>query len=185
MKGIDSAAREFVEIFETRRLNYVLMGGLAVRMHAIPRPTYDVDFTLAISRDRLEEIYTIAEQKGYTVPAAQRTGWLDQVRGLPVVKLQHFVGDRAIDVDIFLAETPYQHELLKRRQRHTAEGFEAWFVTPEDLILLKLLADRPKDRIDIADILFIQGELDKSYMRQWADQLGIRERLEAALVREG
>ena len=54
-------------------------------------------------------------------------------------------------------------------------------MTPEDLILLKLIADRPRDHIDVADILFIQGELDESYMRHWAAELEISDRLAKAL----
>ena len=105
--------------------------------------------------------------------------------GLPVVKFQWFLKDRTIDIDVFLAETPFQLQILERRQRHGAEGWEAWFVTAEDLILLKLLADRQKDRADIADILFIQSGLDESYMKNWAEKLAITDALRAALERSG
>ena len=71
---------------------------------------------------------------------------------------------RAIDIDVFLAETPYQQELM-RGARYGAEGWEGWFVTAEDLILLKLLAGRAKDQIDVSDVLFVQGSLDAAYMR--------------------
>jgi hypothetical protein len=60
----------------------------------------------------------------------------------------------------------------------------AWrdsFVTAEDLILLKLLANRPKDRVDVSDILFIQATLDEAYMRRWAATLGVAVELENAL----
>ncbi len=61
------------------------------------------------------------------------------------------------------------------------EGWEGWFVTAEDLILLKLLANRPKDRVDVADILFVQVTLDEAYLRRWAATLGIAVELEDAL----
>ncbi len=38
-----------------------------------------------------------------------------------------------------------QQELLKRKVRVHVEGLEAWLVSPEDLILLKLIAGRPRD----------------------------------------
>ena len=47
--------------------------------------------------------------------------------------------------------------------------------------VLKLLANRPRDLSDVADILFVQGQLDEAYMRLWADPLGIIDRLETAL----
>ena len=181
MKGLDEVTRDFVGLFERMGVPYVVMGGIAVRLHALPRPTFDVDFTAAIARDALPDLYRAAEGIGFTIPAAQAGGWIDTVRGLPVVKFQWFVGSRAIDVDVFLSETPFQNQLLNRRQRIVVEGWEGWFVTAEDLILLKLLANRPKDRVDVSDILFVQGTLDEAYLRRWAATLGIAVELEDAL----
>jgi hypothetical protein len=62
------------------------------------------------------------------------------------------------------------------------DGLTAWLVSPEDLILLKLLAARPRDLADIGDVLFTQGQLDKTYLRHWADELGVRAALEEALA---
>lgn len=181
MKGPDAAAREFIDLFERLGVPYAVMGGLAVRLHALPRPTFDVDFMAAIPRDGLLALFDSAEGLGFAVPEAQRSGWVDDVHGLPVVKFQWLLEDRTIDVDVFIAECDFQREILKRRQRHSGAGWEGWFVTAEDLILLKLLADRPKDRADIADILVIQGKLDEAYLRLWAERLGVTEGLESVL----
>lgn len=185
MKGLDDVARDLVHLFEAARLPYAVMGGLAVRLHALPRPTYDVDFTVLLDRADLPDLYRQVEALGYTVPPPQRAGWVDLVQGLPVVKVQLFVGGRPIDVDIFLAETAFQRQLLARRQRRRADGLDAWFVSPEDLVLLKLLARRPKDLVDVGDILFIQGQLDEDYLRRWARELGITDPLEQALRSSG
>jgi hypothetical protein len=39
--------RDLVAFFDEMRLPYALMGGLAVRVHGIPRPTYNIDFSVA------------------------------------------------------------------------------------------------------------------------------------------
>ena len=88
----------------------------------------------------------------------------------------------SIDVDIFISETPFQISIMNRRVRLEFENKEMWFVSAEDLILLKLLANRPRDIGDVADILFIQGELDQDYMRQWSRPLGIETQLEQVLA---
>ena len=183
MNRLDEAAQACIGLFEQLGAPYAIMGGLAVRIHALPRPTFDIDFTVGFGRDDLAKLYQAAQQLGFSISAAQQRGWVDEVHGLPVIKFQWFLGDRTIDIDVFLAETPFQLKLLERRQRHGAEGWEGWFVTAEDLILLKLLADRPKDRADIADILFIQSGLDESYMKDWAQKLAIAEALDAVLMR--
>lgn len=182
MPGIDAAARDFANLFDRLGLPYAIMGGLAVRVHAVPRATFDVDFTVAVPRGSLPTLYAEVERLGYAVPEAQKGGWIDTVRGLPVVKFQLTLADRPLDVDAFLAETPFQRELLARRVRVSADGWEAWFVTAEDLILLKLLAGRPKDRTDVADTLFIQGNPDVEYLRRWAGRLGVSAELAEALA---
>lgn len=131
MNSLDDITRDLVKYLEARSIPYALMGGLAVRIHAVPRATFDVDFTVSIARPDLASLYASVKDLG--------------------------------------------------KERHRVDGFEAWFVSPEDLILSKLLAGRPKDLVDVADVLFIQGDLDVIYLRLWAGRLGILESLEQAL----
>ena len=93
-----------------------------------------------------------------------------------------FLEGRSIDIDIFLAESPYQQQLLARRRCEEIDGSPVWFVSPEDLVLLKLISYRPRDVADIADVLFTQGQLDENYLRQWAATLGVSARLDEALA---
>jgi hypothetical protein len=62
------------------------------------------------------------------------------------------------------------------------EGQQVSLVTAEDLILFKLIASRPRDLIDVQDIFFTQGDLDEAYMRRWAKELGVAEKLEEVLA---
>ena len=98
-----------------------------------------------------------------------------------MLKLRRFIGEESLDVDLFLAESEFQSDVMTRRIRAEAEGRTVWLVTPEDLVLLKLIAGRPRDLGDVTDVLFMQGELDKGYMRRWADELGVRQKLDDAL----
>jgi hypothetical protein len=182
MTDLAKALRDFVGLFEQLETPYAIMGGIAVRVYGIPRPTHDVDFTLAIDRGRLPDLYAAVEALGYTVPEAYAGGWVDQVAGMPLVKFRLFLEGRGVDIDVFLAESRYQEELLGRRRRDQIDDLDVWFVSPEDLILLKLLAGRPRDVADVGDILFTQGQLDETYLRLWADQLGVRAALESVLA---
>jgi hypothetical protein len=158
------------------------MGGIAVRVHGIPRPTHDIDFTLALGRERLPELYDAVRGLGYTVPEEFAGGWVDQVAGMPLVKFRLYLAGQGLDIDVFLAESRFQSELLARRRRAQLEETPVWIVSPEDLILLKLLARRPRDLADIGDILFTQGQLDEAYLRHWAQELGVLAELEKVLA---
>ena len=101
---------------------------------------------------------------------------------MPLVKLRIYLESHGVDVDVFLAESNFQRSLLSRRQSHDYEGRTIAFVSPEDLILLKLVANRPRDLIDVADVLFVQGKLDEAYLRLWAEELGVRPQLDKVLT---
>lgn len=181
MKDLTQALCEIAEIFDSLSARYAVTGGIAVRIHGIPRPTHDADFTVALDRQRLTEFFQRAMDAGYTVAEPYLRGWVDQVAGMPLVKLRMYLEDHGVDVDVFLAESEFQDSLLARRQCEDFQGGRIWFVSPEDLILLKLVAGRPRDLVDVQDILFVQGQLDEPYLRRWAAALGVSERLEEAL----
>lgn len=157
MKDLMPTLFGLAELLEQKGIKYAVMGGLAIRAYAIPRSTEDIDFTLSLDRRRLPELYSELETRNYSIPEPYRAGWVDQLSAavpLKLVKLKRYVGDHAIDVDLFLAETPFQDEVLKRRRLADVKGRQLWLASPEDLVLLKLAADRPRDWIDIADVFF-------------------------------
>jgi hypothetical protein len=182
MADLDRILMTSTGLLERLGIPYALMGGIAVRIYGIPRPTYDIDFTIALDRARLPILFQSARDAGYTVPEEYVGGWIDQIAGMPLIKLRVYLHERGIDIDIFLAESPFQKELLARRREARLNDSTAWFVSPEDLILLKLIAGRPRDIADVDDILFTQGPLDQDYMRSWAHQLGVVASLEKALA---
>jgi predicted nucleotidyltransferase len=178
MNPVEGVFHDFVELFERLNIPYAVMGGLAVRAHGIPRPTYDVDLAILVDRQKLANVTSEIRQLGYEVAEQYDKGWVDAVSGLPFIKAATFIEGRSLVADIFLAETDFLRSLIARRIRDTVNGFNAWLVTAEDLILLKLIANRPRDIADIADVLVMQLSLDDEYLRRWADVLGVRDRLD-------
>lgn len=80
-------------------------------------------------------------------------------------------------VDVIVADSEYQHEALDRgRDRH--------LLTVEDVLIHKVLADRSRDRGDVASILSTDPELDLQYLHEWMEAWDITDRWEAALDRD-
>jgi hypothetical protein len=182
MKDVLRALRDAVEVLEELKLPYAVMGGLAVRVWSIPRATWDVDVTVAVVDEDLTRLTHAFEERGYTSPEVYKSGWTDQVGGMPVIKFRWYVPGGDLDVDLFLVETAFQRSLLSRRCKAHTDGIDMWVASAEDLILLKLVASRTRDLVDVADILFMQGQLDEAYLRTWADKLGVLDALEHALA---
>ncbi len=167
-------------ILEKQHIAYAVIGGIAVRALGVPRPTYDLDITI-VQLDDLRQLLNHLEKAEYEVPEIYRNGWLDSVAGLPLLKVKVWKNLEAIDIDIFVAATDFQKSLLKRKQLVIVEENQFWCATAEDVIVLKILADRLRDRVDVQDILFMQSLLDVTYMRHWCSELGVENRLLEAL----
>jgi hypothetical protein len=181
MKNVAETLYDFVQALEALKLPYALMGGFAVRVYGIPRSTQDVDITVLCDDENLQSLFRLIEDRGYDVDDVYKQGWRDSVAGMPLVKCKRYLGGHPIDVDIFLCESPFQLSLVNRRRRDKADDQEYWLVSPEDLLLLKLVASRQRDYLDAIDVLFTQGQLDEQYMRHWAKELGVLDKLEQVL----
>lgn len=181
-KTVEDVLFEVVDICESLRLELAIMGGIAVRIHGIPRPTFDVDIELTANQTQLDSFFIRCEQLDYTIAAPFRSGWRDEVGGMPLVKVKTYLRAlNSVDVDVFINETPFQQSIMQRRQHFEMSGRSLPFVTPEDLILLKLLANRPRDIGDVADVIFVQSQLDETYLHHWAAILNISDRLDQAI----
>lgn len=179
--SLERVLRSVVNVLSNCSIPYAVMGGLAVRLYAIPRFTNDVDITIRLRRDGLGGLFKALESIGCEIPSPFREGWLDSVSGLPLFKAEIYDEGRVVEIDLFVSESAFQNSVVERRRSvKTSEG-EIDFVSPEDLILLKLISARPRDLIDVQDILFTMGDLDQEYMEDWARQLSIDDALRAAV----
>ena len=161
------------------------MGGFAVGYWALPRPTYDVDFAVAVEGEELVDLLRAFDGAGFNVAQPFLLGFADTLAGLRKVAMGCFDSGSVWEVDIFLATTPFVLSAFERRVPAKLEGRKLSVISVEDLLLFKLLANRTKDRVDVEDLLTICGPLDKAYLSKWAKHLDISERLERVLAEAG
>ena len=174
-----------LDVFDQAGVDCAVMGGFAVRHWALPRPTYDVDFTVAVEGDQLVGLLRRFERAGFTVDPAFLAGFTDELAGMRKVAAGYVDSGSVWGVDLFLATTPFVRSAFERRVPAVVEGRQLAVISVEDLLLFKLLAHRNKDRLDIEDLLLICGPLDLPYLREWAAHLGVGERLEHVLRESG
>ncbi|MBI2933090.1 MAG: hypothetical protein HYY16_15710 [Planctomycetes bacterium] len=170
-----------ISTIESLNLPYMIMGGFAVRTWGIPRPTYDADLAVAAGGEALVTLLGSLEQAGFNVPEEQQKGFRDVVSGMRKVKVTRFEDRNVWEVDLFLIENKFLESALGRRRSFTLEGRPVQVMALEDVVLLKLVAHRRKDQLDVEEMLKIARAPDVDYMRKWAAYLGVSERLESAL----
>lgn len=182
MKDLTDVIHEMVALFDRMSLPYAIMGGIAVRAYGLPRPTYDVDFTLALSRHELGGLFKAVEELGYSIPSAYEGGWVDQVGGMPLVKIRLCLAGKGVDADVFLAETAFQREVIARREACMVEGQQVNAGERRGSDPSQTYRKPSADFIDVQDVQFMQGNLDEDYMRRWARELGVAEKLDEVLA---
>lgn len=173
-------ARLLSEILTTRGTQHAFIGGLAMNVWAVPVPTFDIDLCAALAPEEIPALLRVLETAGFIPPP---TPWIEAIGS---VRLQEFTvhwpyGLGVRPADIFLATDAFQQAALSRRRRVELEaGFWADVVTPEDLLVYKLIAWRNKDRAAIDRLLAVHSSLDWECVRQWTHRFGIEDRLEQA-----
>lgn len=181
-REVDEVALLALDLLESERVSYVVMGGQAVNIWGVPRTTFDVDFEVDLPRDRLGDFLDAAARAGFFFDEHLARGFTDRVGGEhSLVTIKRWVGNRAVHVDLFLTETPFLRRIFDRAVTAEIAGRPRRVVTAADLVLFKLLAWRPKDRLDLLNIFTVQGVPEEAYLRAEAERLGVRERLDEIL----
>lgn len=164
-REVDEVCLQAIDLLEREGIPFVLMGGPAVNT----------------PREHLPAFLAAADRAGFSFEESVARGFVDRVGQHPLVVIQRRVGVRSVHVDLFLAETPFLRRAFDRAVTLPIEGQLRRVVTAADLILMKLLAWRPKDRVDIQNVLVVNGIPEEGYLREQSAILGIGDRLEQCL----
>lgn len=143
----------------------VIIGGVAASLLGKPRTTADVDAVILLATDDLPQLITIAAREGLLPRTDNAEAFARRHR---VLLLQH--NATGIGVDISLGVLPFEIETVERSQVVQIENIEIRLPTPEDLIIQKAVAHRPKDLSDIATIIDSQSNLDWDRIQFWVQQ---------------
>jgi len=142
-----------------------IIGGIAVSLLAEPRFTADADAVILVSTDDLPRLIRLARQEGLVPRVDDAEQFARRSR---VLLLRHTESE--IDVDLSLGVLPFEVEMVERSKLHQADSLQIRLPTPEDLIIMKAVAHRPKDAIDIEAIIKSYPQLDKKRIEFWVQQ---------------
>jgi hypothetical protein len=132
-----------------------LFGAQAALLRGLRRSTADVDVTvLAGSMSSQELVIRLSGCFGLQVE--DREGFVAQTRVLPLVHLA-----TQMPVDLVLGGPGIEEHFLSRCERLTIEGQVVRVPLAEDLVLMKLVAGRPRDLEDAAALVRAGAELSE------------------------
>ena len=175
--------RRLIATLEELGVVYAVGGSVAAMMYSEPRLTIDVDIMVAAPLNQLSQLVKEIQSWPVYISPFETIVETSIPYGLPFNIIDGTIGTKA---DLYIAKnTGLDASAMARRRRlvwdrDAERGAEAWFLSPEDVILYKLSYYRQggevaqKHPTDIANMLDLMGsQLDLAYLVQWAAEIGV------------
>ena len=154
--------REIHRVLTEAGLPHAFGGALALAYYGEPRTTVDIDVNVFVEPGRFGEVVGALEPFGVErVPDGQGVSRDGQGR----------IWWGRTPVDLFLAYHPI-HEAMRAALRAVPFGESTIpILAPEHLLVAKAVSDRPKDWLDIEQVLVACPDLDLAEVHRWLDHL--------------
>ncbi len=141
---------------------YMIIGGQAVLLYGEPRLTRDIDITLGVNKERLKDLLDILKEIILKPLPPNPESFVGDTMVLPCID-----EITSIRVDFIFSYTPYEIQAIKRAHTVTLSDHGVKFASPEDVIIHKIFAGRPRDLEDVKSIIPKNPEIDRDYIRRW------------------
>jgi len=140
----------------------VIIGGIATGFLGKPRFTVDLDAMFLASTQDIPHILELAKGVGIE----PRIGKVEEFAKKNRVLLMHHTASD-VNIDISLGILSFEEEVVERSISHKIETVSVRLPTPEDLIIMKAIAHRPKDLEDIRTVVDNNPNLDHARIEKW------------------
>lgn len=163
------------------KIPYLLTGSFASSLHGFPRATHDIDFAIEINPSDFPKLKKSLKklEKEFIIDFEFVKESINKRRQFEI-----YHAESSIKVDFWpMKKSEFNNERIKRARQEEIFGKKIWLISPEDLILTKLIFCKEimndKHIRDCIGIVQIQGNnLDRSYLSLWARKLKVENLLE-------
>jgi len=153
------ALHDLVTWFRALKVKGVVIGGVAASLLGRPRLTHDVDALILMEREKWEGFIDSGKKFGF-MPRIPKVINFAQLHRVFLMRHE----PSALDIDISIGALPFEEEAIKRRKLVKLARVKIPLPTPEDLIIMKAVAHRPRDMADIESILETHSSVDEKYI---------------------
>jgi predicted nucleotidyltransferase len=135
--------KEFLELLNSHKVNYLIIGGYAVGYHGYVRATVDIDIWVAIEDETAEKMVEIINEFGFQVPNLQKGLFLEKEN---VVQM----GEPPFRIDVLTSISGAEFdECFENRIVDTIDGITVNIIGLKNLKESKKAAGRDKDIVDL------------------------------------
>jgi len=157
-----AALRDLVAWLQATHVPGAIIGGVAASLLGRPRATRDIDAVVLLDEKGCGRFLDTGTQLGFVPRLSDPLGFAHTAR---VLLVRH--ESSGIDIDIAFGALPFEEEAITRAVWRDIGGIRLPLPVPEDLIIMKAVAHRPRDMADIESILDAHLKLDRRRVRRW------------------
>ena len=144
--------REFIELLNSLKVEFVIVGAHALAWHGLPRYTKDVDFLINTSPENAQTMANLIDAFGFgsTGLGADDFQITDQV-------IQRGMDPNRIDILTGISGVTWE-EAWASKVSAELDGLPVWYLGKDAYIKNKLASGRPQDIADVARLREVSEE---------------------------
>ncbi len=170
-----------VSRLESAGIEYIVSGSIAGNFYSQPRMTRDIDVVIELPVGKIDEMYNLFKDDFYV----DRDSIVEALKNRRMFNIIH--NEKIIKIDFIIAQdNEFEKSKFAHRIRKEIDGVKVYVISPEDLILSKLLWSKDSRSQmqfnDVRNILFFnKTKLNINYLIDQAEKLGVKKNLEECL----
>ena len=138
--------KEFLQLLNSKKIEYLVIGGYAVAFHGHPRATGDIDIWISISEDNAHKVVEALKEFGFDTPELQDTLFLEKNKNIRM-------GNPPLRIEILTSIDGVEFsECYKNKKTASIDTVEINFISLPDLKKNKKASGRLQDLADIENL---------------------------------
>jgi len=134
--------KEFLQLLNSKKIEYLVVGGYAVGYHGYPRATGDLDIWIANNEQTAMKMVEVLKEFGFDPSELQKELFLIEQKvirmGVPPMRLVILTSIDGVDF-----KACFNNRLIA-----DFEDFKVSFISKSDLLINKRASGRPQDLVD-------------------------------------
>ena len=151
------------ELLDSMHVTHQFGGAVALAWYRNPRATTDIDLNVTVSPENAEPVLGAISHLGVTVSQADR----DAISRDGQARLDW----EGSYLDLFFATLDLHHEMAERSRQVSFGPVQIPILSPEHLIVCKVVFDRPKDWLDIEEMIAWGTAIDATQVLGWVEKI--------------
>jgi predicted nucleotidyltransferase len=138
--------RELLQLLNSKKIEYLVVGGYAVALYGYPRATGDMDIWIAISKDNAHRIVEALKEFGFNTPQLKEELFLERGKNIRM-------GNPPLRIEILTSIDGAEFvECYRNKKTVAIDDIKVNFISLEDLKKNKQASGRHQDLADLENL---------------------------------